>query len=95
MTSNGSQMDAVLLPNGDVYGRPDHGYYLGSILTSGQSLDSRSLVAEITIDDLGMPTEPIMETMGWRVRIVGGQGTEPIHGRVYGVQLRVVRSNEG
>ena len=92
--SGDAGMDAVLLPNGDVHAAGDHGYLLGSILRSGEVPGGQSLVVEMNIAELGQPTVPILDTMGWRVRVVEGQGDEPAHGRSNGVELRVVRPSE-
>ena len=86
-------MDAILSPNGDVHAAHEHTYYLGSVLRSGETTDN-PLVVEIDVTNLGEPVVPILEHQGWRVRVVAGQGEEPIHGRVNGIELRVVRANE-
>lgn len=84
--SKESAMDAVLLPNGDVHAAQQHTYYLGTIHRSGRSAEGQPLVAEIDIAELGEPTVPILQSMGWRVRVVAGQGREPVQGRFRGVQ---------
>ena len=89
--SHDPALDAVLLPNGDVRTERDPGYYLGSILHSGQFPEGQPLLVEIDVGNLGRPAVAILDTFGWRVRVLGGQGSEPIHGRVNGIELRVVR----
>ncbi len=83
--------DAVLLPNGDIWARDDTGYNLGKLLHAEEMTGPNTpLRAEIAVADLKDPTIPFRDELGWPVRIVSGQGKEPIQGRTAGISLRVV-----
>ena len=93
---DGEALAGVLLPNGDVYSADDHTYYPGAVRVTGDDLEVSSpspLIAEISINDLSEPTVSCLEQLGWGVRVVSGQGQEPVHGRTNWIFLRVVREN--
>ena len=84
-----SEMEAILLRNGDVYAAHEHTYLLGTVRAAGHEYSDNPLQVEIDLSEMGEPTVPIRESQGWKVRVLPGQGKEPVHGRSSGIELRI------